>query len=268
MDLDESATELNFDPNPVIEERESVEQIYHQKVYLRQLQPPTPQPVEIQVQEVLIPPPPPKSPIHVRVAQAQARTPSPILIKSAPPPPPPSQERDQPIVYNKYIPPPKQAPRQIIIHHYPELPPKPRLSFLSLLLTNMSFSFSLFPFRSNCRRTMAAVQTGSETDHQAFSSSRSSSSRSSSSEHHRVLRQTSCCDRSGTGSSSRGEDRSSDLCTDERCWSTTTPAGSCLSTRTGLFVSDQSNRLANLVYFSSSSFQRFSRKYLTRSSSI
>lgn len=143
MDLDESATELNFDPNPVIEERESVEQIYHQKVYLRQLQPPTPQPVEIQVQEVLIPPPPPKSPIHVRVAQAQARTPSPILIKSAPPPPPPSQERDQPIVYNKYIPPPKQAPRQIIIHHYPELPPKPRLSFLSLVDQHVFLFLSL-----------------------------------------------------------------------------------------------------------------------------
>jgi hypothetical protein len=45
-----------LDPDPLYEERESAEQIYKQKVYLRQLQPPTPQPLEIQVQEVLIKP--------------------------------------------------------------------------------------------------------------------------------------------------------------------------------------------------------------------
>ena len=108
-----SMEELNLDPNPIVEERESAEQIYKQKVYLRQLQPPTPQPIEIQVQEVLIPPAPPKSPVHVRVAQREPRTPSPIVIKSAPPAPPPVPE-DQPIVYNKYVPPPKQPPQQVM----------------------------------------------------------------------------------------------------------------------------------------------------------
>ncbi|CAF1268341.1 unnamed protein product [Rotaria sp. Silwood1] len=121
----EPTTELNMDPNPIIEERESSDQIYKQKVYLRQLQPPTPQPVEIQVQEVLLQPELQKPPIHVRVGQREPRTPSPIVIKSTPPQPPPT-EPDQPIIYNKYIPPPKQPPQQIIIHRYPDLPPKPR----------------------------------------------------------------------------------------------------------------------------------------------
>ena len=105
--------ELNMDPNPIVEQRESREQIYKQKVYLRQLQPPTPQPIEIQVQEVLLKGEPPKPPIHVRVGQQEPRTPSPIYIKGAPPQPPPI-EPDQPIVYNKYVPPPKQAPQQVI----------------------------------------------------------------------------------------------------------------------------------------------------------
>ncbi|CAF0869356.1 unnamed protein product [Rotaria sordida] len=116
---------FNLDPNPIIQERESGEQIYKQKVYLRQLQPPTPQPVEIQVQEVLLQPQVPKPPIHIRVGQREPRTPSPIIIKSTPPQPPPI-EPDQPIIYNKYVPPPKQPPQQIIIHRYPDLPPKPR----------------------------------------------------------------------------------------------------------------------------------------------
>lgn len=81
------------------------------------MQPPTPQPVEIQVQEVLIQPEKAKPPIHVRVGQREPRTPSPILIKSAPPPPPPSQSNDQPIVYTKYLPPPKQPPRQVQSNH-------------------------------------------------------------------------------------------------------------------------------------------------------
>ncbi len=101
-----------MDPNPIIEERESAEQIYKQKVYLRQLQPPTPQPIEIQVQEVLIQPQTQKPPIHVRVGQREPRTPSPIVIKSTPPQPPPT-EPDQPIIYNKYVPPPKQPPQQV-----------------------------------------------------------------------------------------------------------------------------------------------------------
>ncbi|CAF1414673.1 unnamed protein product [Adineta steineri] len=122
---DEAGPELNLDPNPIIEERESVEQRYKQKVYLRQLQPPTPQPVEIQVQEVLIPGQTPKPPIHVRVGKREPRTPSPIVIKTAPPQPP-LIDSDQPIVYNKYVPPPKQPPQQIIIHRHPDLPPKPR----------------------------------------------------------------------------------------------------------------------------------------------
>jgi len=101
-----------LDPNPIREVRESHEKTYKQKVYLRQLQPPTPQPVEIQVQEVLIKPHMQKPPIHVRVGQNEPRTPSPILIKTAPPPAPPS-EPTQPIVYNKYLPPPKQPPQQV-----------------------------------------------------------------------------------------------------------------------------------------------------------
>ncbi len=106
-----------MDPNPIREVRESHEKTYKQKVYLRQLQPPTPQPVEIQVQEVLIKPHMQKPPIHVRVGQTEPRTPSPILIKTAPPPAPPS-EPTQPIVYNKYLPPPKQPPQQVyIIYH-------------------------------------------------------------------------------------------------------------------------------------------------------
>lgn len=112
--------ELNLDPNPIIEERESAEQIYKQKVYLRQLQPPTPQPVEIQVQEVLLPSQGQKPPIHVRVGQREPRTPSPIVIKSTPPQPP-SAESEQPIVYNKYVPPPKQPPQQVLdifIHNH------------------------------------------------------------------------------------------------------------------------------------------------------
>lgn len=111
-DVDEPFGELNLDPNPIIEQRESAEQIYKQKVYLRQLQPPTPQPVEVQVQEVLLPTQGPKPPIHVRVGQREPRTPSPIVIKSTPPKPPP-QNSDQPIVYNKYVPPPKQPPQQV-----------------------------------------------------------------------------------------------------------------------------------------------------------
>jgi hypothetical protein len=107
--------ELNLDPNPIYEERESAEQIYKQKVYLRQLQPPTPQPLEIQVQEVLIKTQVQKPPIHIRVGQREPRTPSPIVIKSVPPQPPPTVEPDQqPILYNKYVPPPKQPPQQVI----------------------------------------------------------------------------------------------------------------------------------------------------------
>jgi hypothetical protein len=106
-------TELNLDPNPIIEERESGEQIYKQKVYLRQLQPPTPQPVEIQVKEVLIESQAQKPPIHVRVGQREPRTPSPIIIKSTPPQPA-ATESDQPIIYNKYVPPPKQPPQQVL----------------------------------------------------------------------------------------------------------------------------------------------------------
>ncbi len=102
-----------MDPNPIHEVRESNEKTYKQKVYLRQLQPPTPQPVEIQVQEVLIKPVMQKPPIHVRVGQREPRTPSPILIKTAAPPTPPL-EPTQPIVYNKYLPPPKQPPQQVI----------------------------------------------------------------------------------------------------------------------------------------------------------
>lgn len=125
-EMEDSLAELNFDPNPVREARESQEQVYTQKVYLRQLQPPTPQPVEIQVKEVLIKPQTEKPPIHVHVGQREPRTPSPIVIKTAPPPPPPQTNANEPIVYNKYLPPPKQQPQQIIIHRYPDLPPKPR----------------------------------------------------------------------------------------------------------------------------------------------
>ncbi|CAF1120991.1 unnamed protein product [Adineta steineri] len=124
-DGDDSIAELNLDPNPIFEERESAEQVYKQKVYLRQLQPPTPQPLEIQVQEVLIKPQIQKLPIHVHVGHQEPRTPSPIVIKSAPPPAPP-EDSGQPIIYNKYLPPPKQPPQQIIIHRHADLPPKPR----------------------------------------------------------------------------------------------------------------------------------------------
>jgi len=107
---------LNLDPNPIIEERESAEQKYKQKVYLRQLQPPTPQPIEIQVKEVLLQSQKSKPPIHVRVSKPEPRTPSPIVIKSTPPQLPPT-ESDQPIIYNKYVPPPKQPPQQVFYYH-------------------------------------------------------------------------------------------------------------------------------------------------------
>ena len=68
--------------------------------------------MEIQVQEILVQPQIQKPPIHVRVGQREPRTPSPIIIKTAPPQPP-SVESDQPIVYNKYLPPPKQPPQQV-----------------------------------------------------------------------------------------------------------------------------------------------------------
>ena len=115
-EIRDSISELNLDPNPIREVRESDEQVYKQKVYLRQLQPPTPQPVEIQVQEILVQPQIQKPPIHVRVGQREPRTPSPIIIKTAPPEPPPTFESNQPIVYNKYLPPPKQPPQQVIRH--------------------------------------------------------------------------------------------------------------------------------------------------------
>ena len=101
-----------MDPYPIIEERESADQIYKQKVYIRQLQPPTPRPIEIQVKEVLLEPPKPKSPVHVRVGQREPPTPSPVIIKSSPPQPPPT-ESTEPIIYNKYVPPPKQPPQQV-----------------------------------------------------------------------------------------------------------------------------------------------------------
>ncbi|CAF1548759.1 unnamed protein product [Didymodactylos carnosus] len=108
----DSQHEVNFDPDPVIEERESRDQVYKQPVYLRQLQPPTPAPVEIQIQEVLIKPEIQRPPLHVRVASREPRTPSPILIKSAPPRPP-LPEPEQPIIYNKYVPGPKPTPQQV-----------------------------------------------------------------------------------------------------------------------------------------------------------
>ncbi|CAF0833535.1 unnamed protein product [Didymodactylos carnosus] len=118
-------SEVNFDPDPIVEERESKDQRYKQTVYVRQLQPPTPAPVEIQVQEVLIQPKVQRPPLHVRVASREPRTPSPIIIKSAPPRPP-SPVSEQPVIYNKYVPGPKPAPQQVIIHRYPDMPPKPR----------------------------------------------------------------------------------------------------------------------------------------------
>ncbi|CAF2381047.1 unnamed protein product [Rotaria sp. Silwood2] len=126
-DLD--VDDLNLDSDPIIETHEADEQVYKQQVYLRQYQPPTPEPVEIQIQEVVVKPKPQRPPIHVYVGQASdrdiQRTPSPILIKSAPPQPQP--HLNEPIVYNKYIPVDyKQPPQQIIIHRYPEMPPKPR----------------------------------------------------------------------------------------------------------------------------------------------
>lgn len=132
-----------------METQEGGEQVYKQQVYLRQYQPPTPPPVEIEVQEVMVKPQIQRPPIHVHVGPAKnrdaQRTPSPILIKSAPPPPPPPAE--EPVFYNKYIPMESKAlpqqvgnprissrisslvrslARQIVIHRYPELPPKPR----------------------------------------------------------------------------------------------------------------------------------------------
>ena len=104
--------ELNFDPSPVYQQRQTEEQVYKQKVYLRQLQPPTPQPIDIQVNELLIKSEEEKAPIHVHVAQAHPRTPSPIIIKTAPPQVPAS-ESTQPIIYNKYVPMVKQQARQV-----------------------------------------------------------------------------------------------------------------------------------------------------------
>ena len=153
-----------------MEERESAEQRYKQKVYLRQLQPPTPQPIEIQVQEVLLPGQTAKPPIHVRVGKREPRTPSPIVIKSAPPPVPPA-ESDQPIIYNKYVPPPKQPPQQVL----PFISPRTvsmsvfRSSFIVIPISHpnhVSFhSFTsnhhrfLFPSRSHRGRTVVTLQT-------------------------------------------------------------------------------------------------------------
>lgn len=126
---DIEGTEFNLDSDPIIETKESGGQVYKQQVFLRQYQPPTPEPIDIQVREVVIKPQVQRPPIHVYVGPSQQRdeqrTPSPILIKSAPPEPPP--ETTGPIVYNKYVPIDYQpAPQQIIIHRYPEQPPKPR----------------------------------------------------------------------------------------------------------------------------------------------
>lgn len=44
-----ATTHFNLDPDPIVEEQSSEEQLYRQKVYLRQFQHRTPQPVEIQV---------------------------------------------------------------------------------------------------------------------------------------------------------------------------------------------------------------------------
>ena len=94
---------------------------------------------------------------------------------------------------------------------------------------------------------MVAVQTCSEANHQAFVASRSAASPAGPSEHHRLLRQASRRDRSGTGSSAGGEDRPSDLSADECCWTRAAPAKSRLPARTGLFDEQQSDQLANLT---------------------
>ncbi|CAF0742742.1 unnamed protein product [Rotaria sordida] len=126
---DVDADDFNLDSDPIIETREADEQVYKQQVYLRQYQPPTPDPIDIQIQEIIVKPKIQRPPIHVYVGPTQdrdaQRTPSPILIKSAPPQLPPSS--GEPIVYNKYVPLDYKPPRQqIIIHRYPEMPPKPR----------------------------------------------------------------------------------------------------------------------------------------------
>ncbi|CAF0758044.1 unnamed protein product [Didymodactylos carnosus] len=117
--------DFNYDTSPLIERRESKQQNYKQPVYLKQIQPPTPDPVEIQVHEVLVKPQIQPRPIHVRIAAREQKTPSPILIQSQPPNPLPQLEQN--IVYKKFIPSPQHAhSQQVIIHRYPELPPKPR----------------------------------------------------------------------------------------------------------------------------------------------
>ena len=119
---DADVDELSSLSDPIIETRDTYEQLYKQQVYLRQYQPPTPEPVDIQVQEIILKPHVQRPPIHVHVGPAndtrdENRTPSPIFIKSAPPKPiaPPA---DAPIVYNKYIPvnhkpPPQQVNEQL-----------------------------------------------------------------------------------------------------------------------------------------------------------
>ncbi|UJR35502.1 hypothetical protein I4U23_028256 [Adineta vaga] len=126
---DIDADDLNLDSDPIVETHEGGEQTYKQQVYLRQYQPPTPEPIDIQVQEVAVKPQIQRPPIHVHVGPSKnreaQRTPSPILIKSGPPPPPPPSEET--VFYNKYVPlETGPLPQQIIIHRYPELPPKPR----------------------------------------------------------------------------------------------------------------------------------------------
>ncbi|CAF3379661.1 unnamed protein product [Rotaria sp. Silwood1] len=136
---DIDADELNLDSDPIVETHEADQQVYKQQVYLRQYQPPTPEPIEIQIQEVVVKPIPQRPPIHVYVGPTSdrdaQRTPSPILIKSAPPQPEPSSS--EPIVYNKYVPVDyKPPPQQIIIHRYPEMPPKPRPIVIEQWLPN------------------------------------------------------------------------------------------------------------------------------------
>ncbi|CAF1011954.1 unnamed protein product [Didymodactylos carnosus] len=123
--LSNGQPEVTFDPDPVVEKRASKDQTYKQRVYLRQLQPPTPTPIEVQIQEVLIKSEVQLPPIHVRIAAREPRTPSPILIKSDPPRAPLSKP-EQDVIFTKYVPGPKSTPQQIIIHRYPDMPPKPK----------------------------------------------------------------------------------------------------------------------------------------------
>ena len=142
---------------------------------------------------------------------------------------------------------------QIVIHRYPELPPKPRWSpFMRC--------FSIFvvacSFRSDRRGTMVAVQARTQTDHQTIVASWSFASSCTPTQYHCFLCETTCTDRGGTRSFTSREDRSESVWTNDLARAGAVISTSDVSTRTELPSNEpntanssvqQWSRLANLI---------------------